>query len=203
MPAAEAEVRTERADRYLTQLCRHAGHMRRGLGHISPTHNGEPTPEVRDVECSGVDGRITFDLGRCMLRATPERLGLRVEAADEADLDRLQHLLGRRLETIGRRDHLTITWNRVDVPHSDTATIGDQGSLSLARRSRRGVALLVAAIALAAVVHLGLIAGVLTSPLAGVAADMVLVLVVAKAAVVAILGVRRRRARHELRAPNR
>jgi len=37
---------------------------------------------------------------------------LRVEAADEDNLRRLQDLIASRLERFGRRDRLTVTWQR-------------------------------------------------------------------------------------------
>jgi len=51
-------------------------------------------------------------LGQWTGRATPDTLTLRAEATDEKNLQRIQDLLAGRLEKIGRRDHLTVTWQR-------------------------------------------------------------------------------------------
>jgi hypothetical protein len=49
-------------------------------------------------------------LGRCTLRADPGVLTLRAEAADEEHLHQLQQRIADRLEQVGRRDRLTVTW---------------------------------------------------------------------------------------------
>jgi hypothetical protein len=112
MLTAEARIETERASRHLVQFCRHASQMRRHLGHGRRTHDaGEASPEVRGVEWSDTDGTVTFGRGRCVLQATPEALTVRVEAGDDEDLRRLQALVAKRLETIGTREHLAVTWH--------------------------------------------------------------------------------------------
>jgi hypothetical protein len=62
---------------------------------------------------------------RCVLEATPEALKLRVEAADEIGLLRLQDLVGRRLETIGSRDDLKLAW---EEPLALTSVHGEDGA---------------------------------------------------------------------------
>jgi hypothetical protein len=62
------------------------------------------------VEWSDDRGVISFDWGRCTLRAVPGVLTLHVEAADEESLHELEQRVGGRLQQIGRRDHLTVTW---------------------------------------------------------------------------------------------
>jgi hypothetical protein len=102
---AEGHVPTERASRYLVQLCEHVDQLR----HHRPGHSATP-PGVRGVEWSDTSGVLTFDIGRCALQATPNALRLRVEAAGEGSLQRLQELVAKRLETIGRRDNLQVAW---------------------------------------------------------------------------------------------
>jgi hypothetical protein len=62
------------------------------------------------VEWSDDRGVISFDWGRCTLRADPGVLTLRAEAPDEGSLHRLEQRIADRLEQVGRRDRLTVTW---------------------------------------------------------------------------------------------
>jgi hypothetical protein len=115
MPIAEAHVPTERASRYLVQLCRHLGHMSR-LRHQRPAGpGGQSSPAVRHVDWSDTTGTIRFAQGTCTLLATDDALTVRVDADDEDALRRLQDGIIRRLNTIARRDHLTVHWQRSDT----------------------------------------------------------------------------------------
>lgn len=99
MLIAEARVETERPGRYLVQLCEH----------VSKVSQGHPQMRA-DVEWSDDHGVISFGWGRCTLRADPGALSLRAEAPDEDSLRLIQYRVADRLERIGRRDHLTVTW---------------------------------------------------------------------------------------------
>jgi hypothetical protein len=99
MLIADARVETERSSRYLVQLCQHLNTV------------GQAHPEMQvHVEWSGERAVISFDWGRCTLHAEPRVLTLRAEAPDEGSLLRLEQRLTDRLELIGRRDQLTVTW---------------------------------------------------------------------------------------------
>ncbi|MGH3160297.1 MAG: DUF2218 domain-containing protein [Streptosporangiaceae bacterium] len=117
MLTAEADIRTEHAARYLARLCGHAGKMGtadRRLGHRRPSHSHDDVaPEVRRVECSGTEGTVSLDWGQWTMRAFPGRLAVRAEAADEESLRRIQDLLTSRLQTFGRRERLTVSWQDV------------------------------------------------------------------------------------------
>jgi cytochrome P450 len=105
MFSAEARIRTDRASRYLTQLCRHTAH-------ISGRHRGEgaATATPRRAECSDTNGLIEFARGRCTLRATGEELVLLAEADDQQQLRLMQDAIATRVQRIGRRDQLSLTW---------------------------------------------------------------------------------------------
>jgi len=114
MLTAEADIRTEHAARYLARLCGHAAKMGtagRRLGHRPRSHGpaGSP-PEVRQVDCSGTEGTVSLDWGRWTMRASPGLLTVRAEAADEEDLRRIQSMLAARLQKLGWREGLTVTW---------------------------------------------------------------------------------------------
>ncbi|WP_189844462.1 DUF2218 domain-containing protein [Streptomyces umbrinus] len=122
MPTAEARVETDRASRYLVQLCRHAQQMGRHTHYRPRAHGGGDThrpPEVHDVEWSNTRGTVRLSLGQWTLEATPEALVLRAEAATEENLLRMQDLIAGRLEKIGRRDHLAADWQRIEGSPAD------------------------------------------------------------------------------------
>jgi hypothetical protein len=98
---AEARVDTDRSSRYLVQLCRHVSEAAR-------THPQMPA----HAEWSDQRGVISFGPGRCTLRADSGVLTLRAEAPDEDSLRQLEQRVADRLEQIGRRDRLTVTWAR-------------------------------------------------------------------------------------------
>jgi hypothetical protein len=134
MNAAVAQIPTERASRYLEQLCRHLGQMSR-MRHPAPAghRGGQAPPPVQHVDWSDTSGEIRFTDGTCTLHATPTELLLRVDADDEDSLRRLQDGITRRLATIGRRDHLTVDWQRPDpvrghAHHSSPTSIDPDNS---------------------------------------------------------------------------
>lgn len=118
MLTAEARVQTEHPARYLIQLCQHAGKMGGPrLRHRPRSHDGGAgPPEIRHAEWSGTDGSVTLNFGQWTMHATPGALTLRAEAGSEEDLRRIQDLVTARLEKIGRRDHLTVNWQRTEAP---------------------------------------------------------------------------------------
>jgi hypothetical protein len=117
MLAAEAQVKTEDPARYLSQLCRHAQQVHR-LRHRPRGHggDGQPPPKVQHVECSETSGTISFGWGQCTMRATPGILTLRAEAADEESLQRVQEIIARDIERFGKRNQLTVSWQRARAP---------------------------------------------------------------------------------------
>src|SRR4051794_20937779 len=122
MPTAEARIPTNRASRYLTQLCRHTAQAS-ALDHEHHHRQQEgATPAAasipRRAECSGADGIIVFEGGRCILRATGEELILLAEADDQQDLRLIQRALTARLQRIGHRDQLAPTWRAVSAEPS-------------------------------------------------------------------------------------
>lgn len=135
MPTAETQVATERAGRYLTQLCRHLNHMNR-------TRHGS-SPTVEDVTWSDTAGTIRFSEGTCTLSATAGALTVRLDAETEDALRRLREGVTRRLETVGRRERLTVHW-------------GPNPAAPRTRRVARVVAPAVV-LALAVAVHIGLL----------------------------------------------
>lgn len=123
MPTAEARVSTERASRYLAQLCQHvtsvsasahatARRRRRHAPGGAAPHAGTPPR----AECTETYGTISFPGGTITLQATPDALILRVCAATRQDLERAQELIGGVLARSGRRDKLAVAWQPLDLP---------------------------------------------------------------------------------------
>jgi hypothetical protein len=113
MPTAETRIATDRATRYLAQLCRHAAAVTR-LG----THPGGPHAEAEDhadvtvdAQWSDTRGVIAFaPYGTCTLEAGASELVVRVEAADDAALTRIRRIVAADLDRFGRRDGLAVSW---------------------------------------------------------------------------------------------
>jgi hypothetical protein len=95
MPASQTTIPTASASRYLQQLCKHWSHK----------FAVEFTPER---------GTIPFDDSRvCTLDASPEHLALRVEAADDATLERTQDVVVEHLKRFAFREGVgDVRWER-------------------------------------------------------------------------------------------
>lgn len=184
MPNAEARIPTDRAARYLEQLCSHLaamGHMR----HMpAGGHSGAGMPRVENVEQDGNHAVVRFADGSWTLDAHVDALVLRVEADDAAALERLEGAIAARIAKIGRRDGLSVAWSSpVDAPDGD----GDAGSApdrfprrdgGPARWRRIGWFALGG---LAVAIHLGLIGSLLGGGRGNdVAADGIIALIVVK-----------------------
>ncbi|WP_433473677.1 DUF2218 domain-containing protein [Spirillospora sp. CA-142024] len=151
--SAQAHVQTQRAGRYLTQLGKHSHQMSLRTFH-KPHRPGTP-PKVQNAEWSDTDAMIDFGWGRCTLRATATELILRAEATDQERLQQIQNGIAARLERIGRRDQLTVTWHQETPPpltSSQTSAPPRQEPL----RRHFTTALLAAAIVLVIALHLSL-----------------------------------------------
>lgn len=121
MYASRARIPTDRAARYLKQLCEHSDQM--SALTLRHGHAEGASPGVRHTEWSGTEGVIDFGRGRCTVRAGGEELTLHAEAEDQRTLRRLQDAMKGRLERIGRRDALTVTWEPVGTGSGGAAAI--------------------------------------------------------------------------------
>lgn len=168
MPTAEARVGTDRADRYLAQLCGHLGRMtetrhRRPARQAGgrPHDDGHRPPQVEHVDRSGRHGTVRFADGVCTLHATSDALVLRVDADDEDALRRLQNGVAGRLEKIGRRDRLTVTWSR---PEATEAPPGEAAGPGPGRFRGRGRAITLTVVgALVVAGHVGVFGAALAA----------------------------------------
>jgi hypothetical protein len=90
---SEARVPTEKSAQYMKQLCRHFGHRVK-------------------TDFTDETGRIEFDFGVCELRAEPDALAMKVDAADNESMTRLENVVGSHLERFAHREELQVSWSR-------------------------------------------------------------------------------------------
>lgn len=113
MLAAEARIHTERPRRYLEQLFRHASHMRSHPASGGHRHADAPLV-VQHAEWSETYGTARTNWGHWSAWASTDTLTVRAEATEPTNLSRIQALVTTRLETIGRRDGLQVSWAPID-----------------------------------------------------------------------------------------
>jgi uncharacterized protein len=97
MLTSDARVATDRASRYLAQLCKHFAHK-------------------VTAEWDHRRGHADFGWGTCTLTATTEALLLHAQAPDETGLARVEHVVGDHATRFGARDNLTVAWTRSSQP---------------------------------------------------------------------------------------
>ena len=93
MIRSTATVTTDRAERYVAQLCKHFAHK---------------VPAEWDEH----GGRAQFAWGTCTLVATPDAMLLTAEATDAENLERVEYVVRDHTERFGGRDALTVVWQR-------------------------------------------------------------------------------------------
>lgn len=191
MPTAEGHARTQRAGRYLAQLCTHLDQLQhQPHPHSAPHPAGEPMPQIRQVQWSDTHGTVSFGHSQLTLQATPDQLIMRVQAADEQNLHQTQQLLTHRIQQIGRRDHLTVTWQPT-TPDNDNnpapAKNTDPVQHAAPAHRRRTTIILAAAATLAIGLHIAA-ATALTTRWTSWAAATVLVIIAIKLAALALGG---------------
>ena len=91
MLTTAARVPTVKSSRYLQALCGHFSHK-------------------TTAEWNAEEGNVTFPFGTCQLRAEPDALLLRVEAADAEALERGKDVVARHLEKFAAKDGLKVHW---------------------------------------------------------------------------------------------
>ena len=105
---ALGHIATARASRYFDQLSEHLEQMQH-LGHRR--HAAGPLmPSVRSVSRADTGATIEFDIGSLTLTRSADALTVSAQATDRDALERLKQLIAHRVETIGHRDGLTVSW---------------------------------------------------------------------------------------------
>lgn len=88
---ATARVPTEKASRYLQQLCKHFAHK---------------LPVAFDEH----KGSISFSSGECALAADGETLTISATAPDATNIDQLKDVIVRHLVRFAFREELQVDW---------------------------------------------------------------------------------------------
>jgi hypothetical protein len=142
---------------------------------------------VDDVDYSDTVGTVRFADGRLRMRASADALTLRIEAANDDALLRLQDGVGARLNKIGRRDQLTTTWRRLETPAWPDVTVestdpaAEPGTKRRRWPRRLTVMGLIAGGALIVALHLGVGGAALAAmPWTGWVGGSLLVIILAK-----------------------
>lgn len=91
METSSALVTTQKASRYLVQLCKHFGHK---------------VP----AEWSETDGVVRFEPGTCRMAATGEALTLSCESATPDALAVVQDVVASHLVRFAWKEELTVSW---------------------------------------------------------------------------------------------
>jgi hypothetical protein len=108
MYTAETRVTTDRATRYLAQLCEHLSAIGQSGAGQTDRHIGPANAPI--VEWTTAHGLVRIGAAQFSMDATPDALTLYAEAPDPAALDRVKYMLTQRIQSIGRRDNLTVHW---------------------------------------------------------------------------------------------
>lgn len=103
MPSTEARIDTDRPDRYVSQLCRHAlamngssGHQLRARLHAQSAQDVTLTVHAERDDDGGV---VTFGSGaRCTIGAAPNLLIVRIGADDEPAMNQVRDVITQDLE---------------------------------------------------------------------------------------------------------
>ena len=104
-------VPTDSPDRYLRQLTDHVGAIAVRPSAAGDAHQGHvESRHALAVTRSERTATVTSSTGTCALIVVSSGLRLELSAASAEGLDALRALLTHRLETIGRRDGLTVQW---------------------------------------------------------------------------------------------
>ncbi|CAD5107248.1 DUF2218 domain-containing protein [Zestomonas carbonaria] len=88
---ASTHVATATPGRYIGRLCKHFAHK-------------------IPVQYDETSGRIEFEIGLCLLAAENDGLTLRVESADDANLEKLKHVVASHFERFAWQEALTLEW---------------------------------------------------------------------------------------------
>ena len=91
METSTALVRTDKASRYLVQLCKHFGHK---------------VP----VEWTETDGVVRFEPGTCRMAASQDGLTLACESETPEALAVVQDVIASHLQRFAWKEELTVSW---------------------------------------------------------------------------------------------
>ena len=95
MVAANVTIETEKASRYLQQLCKHFAHK-------------------VDVTFDPNQGSVSFPFGQCEMKADDSKLHVTLECENEDHLQRAMFVVTDHVKRFGFREELSVDWVRAD-----------------------------------------------------------------------------------------
>lgn len=95
---AHTLIRSDKAGRYLAQLCKHFAHK-------------------RPVDWTATEGHADFGIGICRMRAASDRLLLACSAETEEGLERVKFIVQDHVTRFAWREKLAVTWT--PGPHAE------------------------------------------------------------------------------------
>ena len=97
MHNAHATIRSEKADRYLVQLCKHFAHK---------------IPATWD----GGKGHADFGFGTCAMSAEDGVLTLECKAPEAEGLGRVKYIVEDHIVRFGWKEEISVSWQDAPVP---------------------------------------------------------------------------------------
>lgn len=91
MHVAKAQVRSQKASRYLVQLCKH-------FAHKIPT------------DYDDTRGKVTFQPGSCVMRAMGDQLSFRCEARTAPDLAIVKSVVESHFTRFAAKESIAVVW---------------------------------------------------------------------------------------------
>ena len=91
MLKAQAQVKTDKAARYLKALCNHFSHK------VQATYDDN-------------HGSVQFSIGNCEMQANGDSISFQVEADSAENLEQLKEVVGGHFERFTGEDALKVTW---------------------------------------------------------------------------------------------
>ncbi len=188
MVTAHARIPTDRAGRYLVQLCRHAAMI--GAGSHAPNGHRSARSDMHVVaDWSESAGTITFDpWGHCVLTATADSLDVHIDAADNGHLHKIEDIIGNNLERMSHRNPLAVQWIHEETPIPSGTETGGR-TPKPPRRSKVRIVVIAVVVAMFIGAHF-LLGGSLATDLrlTGAAGLLALGLLIFKLATMALAG---------------
>lgn len=96
MHSAHATIHSEKAGRYLIQLCKHFAHK------VPATWD--------DTEGENIKGHVEFSIGTCDLTAADDALLITCSAPDADGLGKVKHTMEDHIVRFAWKEELTVEW---------------------------------------------------------------------------------------------
>lgn len=110
MIRSAARLESDRAGRYLVQLCKHFAHKVPARYEPAPPARGGKRHGAEGAEADSLAGTVDFPWGVCRLLSRPGSLEMTCEAAEPEALRRIEHVVTDHVERFAWRDKPRLDW---------------------------------------------------------------------------------------------